>query len=162
MTMRTVLLASALALPAATMSPADAYVVYSVTNPSRDFVFFTYDSPSFITTDTVVPGSALAFNNSIHPATSVDFIMASPLDPGYADVQITIAPFPGVPTVQDKFVTAADLAEYGTYQAAPGSYGYPSTFVEVAAPEPASMALLGTGMIGLFMIGRRRAAGDQP
>jgi len=87
------LLTSALTLGIAiTSSPASAEVIYSVINPSADFVFFKYDSPTFITTDTLVPASALSFNNTTHPATSVDFIIASPLDPGFADVQITINP----------------------------------------------------------------------
>ena len=117
-----------LALALATASPARAFVVYSVENPSANFVFFTYDSPTFITTDTLVPGSALTFNNTVHPATSVDVIISSPLKPGFADVQITINPVPGVPAVQDKFVPAIDLTQYGTWQAAAGSYGF-SEFV---------------------------------
>ena len=151
---RMALLASAIGL-AATASPAHAFVVYSMTNPSANFVFFSYDLPGFITTNTVVPAADLAFNNTLHPATSVDFIMSSLSDPGFADVQITIEPFPGVPTVQDKFVPAVDLAQYGTYQAAPGSFGYPNSFVEVAAPEPTSLALLGAGLLGLVGLRRR-------
>lgn len=135
--------------------PAQADVIYSVTNPSAHFVFFTYDSPAFITTDTLVTASELSFNNSIHPAVSVDFIIASPLDPGFADVQITISPFPGIPTVQDKFVSADDLARYGKYQAAPGSFGYPNSYVDVAAPEPGSLAILAVGLIGLSSLRRR-------
>jgi hypothetical protein len=154
---RTMLLASALGLVGATVSPAHAYIVYSVFNPSANFVFFTYEAPDFITTDTVVPGSALTFNNTIHPATFVDFIMSSPLDPGSSDVQITINPVPGVPTVQDKFVPEGDLAQYGTYQAEIGSFGYPNSFVKVAAPEPTSLALLGmgVGLLGLLGLYRR-------
>jgi hypothetical protein len=154
MSSKIALLATALGLLAAMTPPANADVIYEVSNPSADFVFFVYDSPQFITTDTVVPGSALAFNNTIHPATSVDFIMSSPLDPGFADVQITINPTPGVPTVQDKFVLAADLAEYGVYQAAAGSFGYPNSFVTVAAPEPPAIAVLGTGLLGILGIRR--------
>ena len=158
MLMRTTLLASAFGLAAAAAPlPADAFVIYSVINPTADFVFFSYDSPGFITSDTLVPGSALTFNNSIHPATSVDFIIASPLDPGFADVQITINPVPGVPAVQDKFVPADDLDQYGTYQAAMGSFGFPNSFVRVAAPEPASVALLGLGMVALFAVRRSGA-----
>jgi hypothetical protein len=144
-------------LALAIASPARAFVIYSVINPSANFVYFTYDSPTFITTDTLVPGSALTFNNTIHPATSVDFIISSPLKPGFADVQITINPVPGVPTVQDKFLPAIQLTEYGTWQAAPGSFGYPNSFVQVAAPEPASLTLLAVGLAGLGMVLRRRA-----
>ena len=147
-----------LALALATASPARAFVVYSVENPSANFVFFTYDSPTFITTDTLVPGSALTFNNTVHPATSVDFIISSPLDPGFADVQITINPVPGVPTVQDKFVLASQLTEYGTWQVAPGSWFYPNSFVQVAAAEPASLTLLAMGLAGLGMVLRTRRA----
>jgi hypothetical protein len=144
-----------LLLAAAIGSQANASIIYEVFNPSANFVFFTYDSPQFITTDTVVPGSSLAFNNSVHPATSVDFIISSPLDPGYADVQITIDPSPGVPTVQDKFVLAADLAQYGTYQFATGSFGYPNSFLLVAAPEPSSVALLSVALLGFVGLGWR-------
>jgi hypothetical protein len=147
-------LASALAIA----SPARAFVVYSVENPATNFVFFTYDSPTFITTDTLVPASALTFNNTVHPATSVDFIISSPLDPGFADVQITINPTPGVPTVQDKFVLATQLTEYGTWQVAPGSWFYPNSFVQVAAAEPASLTLLAMGLAGLGMVLRGRRA----
>jgi hypothetical protein len=156
---RTALLTSALTLGIAIVSPAWADVIYSVTNPSADFVFFKYDSPTFITTDTLVPASALSFNNTIHPATLVDFIIASPLDPGFADVQITINPVPGVPAVQDKFIPAVDLARYGMFQAAPGSFGYPNSFVEVAAPEPTSIAILGAGLVGLLGLCIRRMHG---
>jgi hypothetical protein len=161
--MRLKIFSLALALAVVVTSRADAYVVYSVINPSADFVFFTYEAPTFITTDTFVPESALTFNNTIHPATSVDFIISSPLKPGFADVQITINPLPGVPAVQDKFVPAIDLTQYGTWQAAAGSYGFPNSFVEVAAPEPAAVGLLGIGLAGLLALRRRsgkaRAAG---
>ena len=151
-------LAFALALAIAIASPARAFVVYSVGSPSANFVFFTYDSPTFITTDTFVPASALTFNNTVHPATSVDFVISSPLKPGFADVQITINPTPGLPTVQDKFVLATQLTEYGTWQVAPGSWFYPNSFVTVAAPEPASLMLLAVALAGLGMVLRTRWA----
>lgn len=149
-----------LLMAAAVASQANASIMYEVFNLSANFIFFTYDSPQFITTDTVVPGSSLAFNNSVHPATSVDFIISSPLDPGYADVQITIDPSPGVPTVQDKFVLAADLAQFGTYQFATGSFGYPNSFLLVATPEPSSIVLLSVALLGF--VGLRRRSFRQP
>lgn len=150
-------LVSALGLSAVVAPQANASVIYEVFNPSAKFVFFVYNSPKFITTDTLVPASSLAFNNSVHPATFVDFIISSPLDPGYTDVQITINPTAGVPTVQDKFVPAADLARDGTYQFAVGSYGYPHSYLLVAAPEPSTIALMGTGLTGLVgLLGLRR------
>ena len=136
---------------------------YEVFNPVMNptFVFFIYDAPDFITSDRVVPGSALAFNNSVHPVTSIDFIMSAsdPLDttdPTVADVRISIAPSPGVPTVQDKFLPPADLSQYGIYQFANGSFGAPNSFLSVEAPEPASITLLGAGALGLLGLRRRR------
>ena len=145
--------AAGICLVAAPHAKAD--VLYSVQNPTTNFVFFTYDSPNFITMDTLVPASDLIFNNTIHPATSVDFIIDSPLQPGNADVQITINPSPGVPTVQDKFLPPEELTEYGTFPFGPGSYGYPTSELVVAAPEPASIALLGTGLTALLAVRRR-------
>jgi predicted transcriptional regulator len=44
-----------------------------------------------------------------------------------------------------------------SFQAASGSFGFPNSFVMVAAPEPASIALLGTGFIGLLGLRLRRS-----
>lgn len=155
MSAKIALLASALGLVAASAPAAKATVVYEVFNPTAKFVFFVYDSPGFITTDTIVPASSLAYNNPIHPATSIDFIMDSPVKPGFANVQITIEPDPPVPPVQPKYIPPADLAQYGTYQFAPGSYGYPNSYLLVAAPEPSAMAVFGAGLIGLLGLARR-------
>lgn len=154
---RMALLASALTAMALIPTLAGATVIYSVTNPSANFVFFVYESPTFITSDTLVTAAELTFNNTIHPAKTVEFIIASPLEPGYADVQITIDPSPPTPTVQDKFVLAEDLTIPGHYQAAPGSVGYPNTYVDVAVPEPASLFVFGIGVLGLAGVRRARS-----
>jgi hypothetical protein len=45
-----------------TVAPrAQAFVAYTVDNPASNFTLFTYDSPGFITTDTVVPVANLAY-----------------------------------------------------------------------------------------------------
>ena len=84
MSLKATLLVSVLGVMAASAPPANATVVYEVFNPAvtPTFVFFVYDSPGFITTDTVVPASSLARNNTTHPVTSIDFIMDFPAMPG--------------------------------------------------------------------------------
>ena len=50
----------------ATASKVDADVVYTVLNPANNFTLFVYDSPTFITTDTMVGVAQLAFANPLN------------------------------------------------------------------------------------------------
>ena len=59
--LRGLLLASALGASGAIAPRAQAFVVYTADNPARNFTLFIYDSPGFITIDTVVPVADLAY-----------------------------------------------------------------------------------------------------
>jgi hypothetical protein len=79
MVSKTALLALALGVSVAIAPGAQAFVAYTVDNPAANFTLFTYDSPGFITTDTVVPVADLAY--FAHPPlnfiSSVEFIPSS-------------------------------------------------------------------------------------
>ena len=55
MVSRGLLLVLAVGASAAIVPRAQAFVTYTADNPAANFTLFVYDSPSFITTDTVVP-----------------------------------------------------------------------------------------------------------
>lgn len=61
MSSKIALLALALGVSTAIAPRAEAYVVYKVDNPARNFTLFIYNSPGFITIDTVVPVADLAY-----------------------------------------------------------------------------------------------------
>ena len=61
MVSKTALLALALGVSVAFAPRARAFVAYTANNPAANFTLFTYDSPGFITTDTVVPVADLAY-----------------------------------------------------------------------------------------------------
>jgi hypothetical protein len=144
-----------LLMAAAAASQANASIIYEVFNPSANFVFFIYDSPQFITTDTLGPRfkpRLQQFGSSGH-IRRLHYLV--PVGSGVCRRADHDRPSPGVPTVQDKFVLAADLGQFGTYQFATGSFGYPNSFLLVAAPEPSSVALLSVALLGFVGLGRR-------
>jgi hypothetical protein len=150
-------LASVVCLSVALVSHAHAFVVYSVFNPAAPpfpFVLFTYDSPSFITTDTTVPVADLSANpkNSI---TSVEFIPIStdPLDPGVTVSELDV--FQSAAAEQVRYYPEGTFTGYGVTPGLFGSFGYPNSDLRVAAPEPATIAVLGVGLLGLLGLRRR-------
>jgi hypothetical protein len=65
---------------------AAAFVAYTVDNPARDFTLFTYDSPTFITSDVTIPVSDLAYfaPPPLNFISQVQFIVSSNDNPFYA------------------------------------------------------------------------------
>ena len=143
--------ASALGLSLAMATHAQAFVVYTVLNPVADFTLFTYDSPTFITTNTLVSVADLTFANPLNSITSVDFIPSSTTVTGASEVDV----FQSSAAEQIRYYPEGTFTRYGVTPGESGSFGFPNSVLSVAAPEPATIGLLGTGVIGLFGMRRR-------
>jgi hypothetical protein len=118
--------------------------VYTVLNPANNFTLFVYDSPTFITTDTMVGVAQLAFANPLNPITGVDFIPSSSTFPGTSEVDLLQA---GAPD-QFRYYPQGTFTHFGVTQGDSNSFGFPNSELSVApAPEPSSIALLAAGLL---------------
>jgi hypothetical protein len=152
MCLRPALLASAIGLCLATVQRAQADVVYTVFNPSRNFTLFVYDSPTFITTNTTVDAAQLAFINPLNNITSVDFIPSSPTGTSELDVFET-----NPPPEQSRYYPLGTFTQFGVTPGDSNSFGGSNSMLRVAAPEPCTFGLLGVGLIGLLGLRRWKA-----
>jgi len=151
------LLASAVALGLVTAPRAQADVVYTVFNPAANFTLFIYDSPVFITTDTVVGVAQLAFANPLNSITSVEFIPDSSTFPGTSELDVLQSAAPA----EFRYYPQGTFAQVGVTPGDSNSFGYPNSKLSVETPEPGTVALLSVGLVGLFAR-RRRAPRAKP
>ena len=161
------LLALALGATAAVASQAQAYVIYKVDNPARNFTLFIYHSPGFITTDTVVPVADLfyAAPPPVEFISGVEFIPSSSnaSHPGLPEVdvfQYSGGPLQSPNGDQYRWFPQGTFARYGTTKGLDGpgldrSFGFPNSELVVAAPEPATTGMVTAGLFGLLALRRR-------
>ncbi len=160
---RATLLASTFAIAAAMAPQAKAEIVYTVFNPAMTptFVLFVYNSPGFITTDTTVDVAQLTFANPANTITSVEFLPSSNTFPGTSELDVFQSGGGADQTFagnQFRYYPLGTFTQYGVTAGDSNSFGFPNSMLSVAAPEPSTIALLATGLAGLFGL-RRRAGG---
>lgn len=158
MTSRIALLALACGLAAAVTSRAEASVIYKVDNPKNHFTLFIYDSPGFITTNTLVDVSGLAFANPSNTITAVEFIPASLTFPGTSEVDVFQSgggPDQSSTGNQFRYYPAGTFTRYGVTPGDSNSFGFPNSELVVAAPEPPAMGLVAVGLLGVLTLRRR-------
>lgn len=151
-------LALALGASAAIVPPAQASVVYTSYNTAVQFTLFIYDLPGFITTDTTVPVSDLAFANPLNTITSVEFIPSSSTFPGTSEVavfQSAGGPDQSFTGNQFRYYPEGTFTQFGVTPGDINSFNFPNSELIVAAPEPSTIGLLGAGLFGMFALRRR-------
>lgn len=133
---------------------ASANTIYSF-NGSGQFgspiVNFVYDSPTLITSTTVVPFSSLTSCTVSNPSSSCNFVTFSVVG---ADEDILVN-YDGNKTIEFEFPNGPTFATVGahfTNGTNPGLLIVSSSQI----PEPSSLALLGTGIFGAAGLFRRR------
>jgi hypothetical protein len=154
--------------------PAHAFVSYTVENPTVNFVLFTYDSPTFITSDITVPVSSLAYfaPPPLNFITQVEFIVSSTDNSKFlGQPEIIVDQSSGGPPqtftgTELRWFPDGTFTQYGVTKGlgtgcgcATDSFGYPNSELVVAAPEPSAIRTFGAGVLGLIALGklRRRA-----
>lgn len=127
-----------------------AWVTYAVFNPMQQFTLIVGGWPSgLITSDITFSGWELAVNPEA--ITSVDFIVSSRSMPGDSELDVFFTSSPE----QVSWLPEGDFAKDGVHQFVAASFGYPNSYLLVAAPEPSTMALLVAGVVGLLGFHRR-------
>ncbi len=163
--LRGLLLTSALGASGAIAPGANAFVVYTANNPARHFTLFTYDSPGFITTDTVVPVADLAYfaPPPLNFISSVEFNPSSS-DPAHLGLpEVDVFQYSGGPPQsftgnQFRWYPVGTFTQYGVTPGLAGSFGFPSSQLVVAAPEPPTMGIMAVGLFGLLALRRKSAS----
>jgi PEP-CTERM motif len=162
MRLKIALLALAGGLTAAVTSGANADVIYKADNPARHFTLFVYDSPGFITTDTVVPVADLAYfaPPPLNFISSVEFIPSSSDLAHLGLPEVAVFQYSGGPPQsftgdQFRWYPLGTFTHYGVTPGLAGSFGFPSSQLVVAAPEPSTMGLVAAGLLGVLALRRR-------
>jgi hypothetical protein len=136
---------------------AKADVFYQVENTKTGYLFFIYDSPSFITTKTTVLPSELTFLNPAGATTtSIVFIPDSTTHPGTSELDV-LNPTSTI-TEEFRYYPEGTFTRYGLTHGDSYSFGYPVSALNVTdypdytvpVPEPTGASLLATGLIALL------------
>ena len=143
---------------------AKADVFYQVENTLTGYLFFIYDSPTFITTTTTVLPSQLTFLNPAGATTtSVVFIPDSTTYPGTSELDVlnptsTIA-------AEFRYYPEGTFTQYGVTPGDENSFGYPVSVLNVTSyadytvpvSEPSTVTLFAVSLIALvgLSVGRR-------
>jgi hypothetical protein len=169
MVCRAAILALALGIGAAVAPQAQAYVIYKLDNPARNFTLLIYHSPGFITTDTVVPVADLFYfaPPPLNFISSVEFIPSSSnaSHPGLPEVdvfQYSGGPPQSFTGNQYRWYPEGTFTHYGVTKGIDGpgldqSFGFPNSQLVVAAPEPSTIGSVTAGLFGLLAWWRRSA-----
>jgi hypothetical protein len=151
--------------------PANAFVSYTVENPAVNFVLFTYDSPTFITGDIIVPVSDLAYFAAppLNFITQVEFIVSSTDNSNFLGqpeiiVDQSSGGAPQTPTGTElRWFPDGTFTQYGVTRGlgtgcscAADSFGYPNSELVVAVPEPPTIGMCAPGVLGLVALRRLR------
>lgn len=140
---------------------AQAGVFYQVENQATGYLFFIYDSPTFITTTTTVFPSQLTFLNPAGATTtSIVFIPDSTTHPGTSELDV-LNP---TSTIAEEFryYPEGTFTQYGVTPGNEGSFGYPvsvlnvTDFADYTVPEPCTVTLFSASLIGLAGLRRRK------
>jgi len=133
-----------------------ADVFYQVENRATGYLFFIYDSPSFITSTTTVLPSQLTFLNPAGATTtSIVFIPDSTTYAGTSELDV----FNPTSTIAEEFryYPAGSFTQYGVTPGDEHSFGYPVSVLNVTdyadytvpVPEPSTVTLFGASLVAL-------------